>query len=263
MTTPLEGKTALITGAASGIGRQLARLLARCGMSIAAIDLDAAGLDSLAAEIGPACAVTRADVTDLPALRSAVRGLEEKLGAVEMLVASAGIGRGTPADRFRAEEVNAILSVNLIGVVNSIDAVLAGMRKRKSGHIVVLSSLAGTRGVPLMSAYSASKAGCNALCDALRVELAPEGIAVTTVAPGWIRTPMTEALGLPRKMLMPLEDAARIILDAIRRRKASVAFPRLLAVQVWLMRFLPRPVGDWMAGMLMRRARKLFSPRPS
>ena len=113
-----------------------------------------------------------------------------------------------------------------------------------------------------MAAYSASKAGCNALCDSLRVELRPEGIDVTTICPGWIRTPMTEKLGLPASMLLPVDRAATRILEAIRRRRSFVAFPVLTAWQVWLLRVLPRPVGDWLAGRLLTRARRLKPPPP-
>jgi NAD(P)-dependent dehydrogenase (short-subunit alcohol dehydrogenase family) len=253
------GRTALITGAGSGIGRQLVRLLLEGGARILAVDLNADALRSLEAEHHrkPIAAVV-ADVTDLPALRAAVADLEARLGPTDLLIASAGIGCATPADAWKAEEVNNVLNVNLLGVVNSIDAVLPGMRQRKSGHLVVLSSLASYRGMPLMAAYSASKAGCNALCDSLRVELRPEGIHVTTICPGWIRTPMTETLGLPDAMLYPLEKAAPRILDAIRRRRAFVAFPWGLAWRVWLLRVLPRSWGDWLAGRLLEqfRARK-------
>ena len=111
------------------------------------------------------------DVTDLAATRAAVKDLEGRLGPTDLLIASAGIGRKTAADTFSAEEVNAHIQVNLIGVVNAVDAVLAGMRERRRGHLVVLSSLASYRGMPFMAGYCASKAGVNALFDSLRLEL--------------------------------------------------------------------------------------------
>lgn len=249
---------ALITGAGSGIGRHLALLLAAEGAKIAALDLRPDGLASLAAELaGKPIATAVADVTDVVALRAAVAELEGTLGPTDLLIASAGVGRGTPATAWRAEDVNAVLNVNLLGVVNSIDAVLPGMRQRRRGHLVVLSSLASYRGMPHMAAYSASKAGCNALCDSLRVELAPEGIAVTTVCPGWVRTPMTTAIGIPDGVMVPVGPAAQIIVRAIRRRQAFLSFPAGMAWQAWLMRNLPRPVGDWMAGLLLRRIQAL------
>lgn len=251
-------RTALITGAGSGIGRQLAQMLAAAGARIAALDSRGDALDLLAATLPAgtvACAV--ADVTDLAATRAAVRQLEERLGPIDLLIACAGIGRATPADPFQAEVVNAILQVNLLGVVNSIDAVLPGMRQRGRGHLVALSSLASYRGLPLLAGYSASKAGLNALLDSLRVELKPHGIAVTTLCPGWIRTPMTQPLRLRERDVLPVEQACAVMLDAIRRRQPFVAFPPRMAWQVRLLRYLPRSVSDWLAGKQLKRAGRL------
>src|SRR5947209_64938 len=120
-------RVVLITGAASGLGRQLALNLAGEGAVLAALDLNAAPLETLAGELqGRRLAWAAADVTDLPALRRAVAELEQKLGPVDLLIASAGIGRETSALDFHAEDVEAIVRVNLIGVANSIDAVLPG-----------------------------------------------------------------------------------------------------------------------------------------
>jgi short-subunit dehydrogenase len=255
--TDFRDRVALITGAASGIGRQLALQLAARGARVAALDRHADGLQKLAAELGARpFARAVADVTDLAAARAAARELEGQLGATDLLIAAAGIGRKTPGADFSAEEINAHIQVNLMGVVNSIDAVLAGMRQRRSGHLVVLSSLASYRGLPLMAGYCASKAGVNALLDALRIELPPLGIHVTTVCPGWVRTPLTAPLKLPAWEMMEADQAAAIILDAIRRRQPFIAFP---ARKVWLLRLLrhlPRPLSDWLTRQLLARLRK-------
>ncbi len=254
-----QDRVALITGAGSGIGRQLARLLAADGARVAALDLQPGGLESLAKELsGRPVATAVADVTDLKATREAAEGLAGRLGPIDLLIACAGVGRGTPAEAFDAEEINAILRVNLMGVVNAIDAVLPGMRERRRGQLVALSSLASYRGLPLMAAYSASKAGVNALFDSLRVELRPFGIATTTVCPGWIRTPMTAELGLPDGVAMSVEDAAAVILDAVRRRRPFVAFPPRLVWRVRMLRYFPRPVADWLAGIEMGKAKKML-----
>ncbi|MFO0930180.1 MAG: SDR family NAD(P)-dependent oxidoreductase [Gemmataceae bacterium] len=251
-------RTALITGAGSGIGRQLARLLAAEGARVAALDTRADALADLAAELPPGTvAGETADVTDLAATRAAVRRLEDRLGAIDLLIACAGIGHATPADPFRAEDVNAILRVNLLGVVNSIDAVLPGMRQRGSGHLVALSSLASYRGLPLLAGYSASKAGLNALLDSLRVELKPHGITVTTLCPGWVHTPMTQPLKLRPKDVLPVDRACAVMLDAIRRRRPFVAFPQRMAWQVRLLRYLPQSVSDWLTGRQLKRARRM------
>ncbi|MFO0879832.1 MAG: SDR family oxidoreductase [Gemmataceae bacterium] len=260
MMTAFRDRTVLITGAASGIGRELACRMAAEGARIAGIDLQPEGLQTLAAQL-PAgqVATATASVTDLPALREAARLLESRVGPPDILIASAGLGQGTPATQFDAEAINRILAVNLMGVVNSVDVVLPSMLQRRSGHLVALSSLASFHGLPLMSAYCASKAGVNALFDSLRVELRPHGIAVTTICPGWIRTPMTDPLGLPSRATMPLDRAATIILDAIRRRRPFRAFPFNMVSQVRLLRYLPRPISDWLASRHLARARRLLT----
>src|SRR5262249_60986560 len=136
-----------------------------------------------------------------------------------------GIGRETSALGFRAEDVEAQVRVNLVGVANSVEAVLPGMIGRKAGHLVAISSLASYRGLPKMAGYCASKAGVNALMEALRFELRPHGVAVTTVCPGWIRTPLTANINVPHLYMMEVGDAARRIVEAARQRPSFGAFP--------------------------------------
>ncbi len=248
-------RVVLITGGASGIGRQFARALAAEGAKVAALDLNADLLESLAAELkGKPFASAVADVTDLNAVRAAVKQLEERLGPTDLLIASAGLGRETSALDYRGEDMNALISVNLIGVSNAIDAVIAGMRDRRRGHIAALSSLASYRGVPRMAAYCASKAGVTALLDSIRVELKPLGIAVTTLCPGWIKTPMTDAVAVPGATMMPVEEAVRRMLAVIRARKSYYAFPANQAFEVRLLKYLPRGVTD---ALVMRRMDRL------
>jgi NAD(P)-dependent dehydrogenase (short-subunit alcohol dehydrogenase family) len=254
--TTLADRVVLITGAGSGIGRRIALDLAAEGARVAALDLRADLLEALAAELkGKPVATAAADVTDLAAVREAAARLEAQLGPTDVLIASAGLGRETSALTFKAEDVNEQLRVNLLGVVNSIDAVLPGMRQRRGGHLVALSSLASYRGLPFMAGYCASKAGVNALLDSLRVELRPLGIAVTTLCPGWIRTPMTAPLSLPGVSMMDVDVAVRRMLGAVRARRPFLAFPAGSAWQVRLLRYLPRPVSDWMVGRLLARVR--------
>jgi NAD(P)-dependent dehydrogenase (short-subunit alcohol dehydrogenase family) len=249
-------RVVLITGAASGIGREVARLLAAEGARIAALDIQAEALDGLVAELKGRCSGAVADVTDLGAIRAAVARLEAEVGPTDLLLAGAGIGGATPALDFHAEDFAALVRVNLIGVANTLDAVLPGMRARRRGHLAALSSLASFRGLPRLGGYSASKAGLNALLDALRVELAPLGITVTTICPGWVRTPMTLRTTVPPSHMMEVEEAGRCIVAALRARRAFVAFPSSNAWRVRLLRHLPLRIGDWMAYRLMQRLLK-------
>jgi NAD(P)-dependent dehydrogenase (short-subunit alcohol dehydrogenase family) len=247
----------LITGAGSGIGRHLALTLAREGAAIAAVDLQAEPLAALAGELsGQRHAWAVADVTNRAAVHLAVAELGAGLGPIDVLIACAGIGLETSALAFQGDVVASIIRVNLIGVVNSIDAVLPEMLARRHGHLVALSSLASFRGLPRMAAYCASKAGVNALMDSLRVDLKSQGIAVTTICPGWIRTPMTTAIDAPMPDMLELEDAVQRIIKAIRGRRSLFAFPRSSAFKVRLLRWLPPGMSDWLLGKMQKQIEK-------
>jgi NAD(P)-dependent dehydrogenase (short-subunit alcohol dehydrogenase family) len=256
-----QDRVVLITGAGSGIGRQLARSLSNLGARIGGIDVQSDGLDALKGELnGRVCVTAVADVTDLPALRKAVAGVEAEAGPTDILIASAGIGRETSATAYSAEDVGQVIAVNLTGVSNSIGAVLGGMCQRRSGHLVVLSSLASYHGVPRMAGYCASKAGVNALMESIRVELRPLGIACTTICPGWIRTPMTAPFGLPAKTLLEPEDAVRRMIEAIRAHRRFLAFPPRDLWPVRLLRYLPGPMSDWLAYRYLLQYQSLKGP---
>ncbi len=244
------GRVALITGAGRGIGRQLTQDLIAAGAAVAAVDLDDEPLTALAGELaGKPLATAVADVTDRPALLAAVERLGAQLGPIDLLIANAGIGRENAALGFDAEVFAAQVRVNLLGVANSVEAVLPGMIQRRRGHLAAISSLASYRGLPRMAGYCASKAGVNALMDSLRVELAPLGIAATTICPGWIRTRMTENVQNAMPNMLDVPDATRRILDAIRRRRAYCCFPPSNLWRVRLLRWLPT---RWSDGVVRR-----------
>lgn len=251
-------RIALITGAGSGLGRQLALTLAAEGAAIAAIDLQQEPLASLEAELkGKRVAWAVADVTERTVLHPAVAGLRQRLGPIDLLIANAGIGIETSALAYRAADIEAQIRVNLIGVVNSIDAVLPEMIERKQGQIVAISSLASYRGLPRMAGYCASKAGVNALLDALRIELQPLGLTVTTICPGWIRTPLTANITVPKPHIMEVAVAAQRIAAAIHQRRPFYAFPRPVVSQLRLLRWLPCGLSDWLT---LRRMRQYGKP---
>jgi short-subunit dehydrogenase len=245
----LEGKVAVVTGAASGMGRALCRELGGAGVRLGLIDRNADGLATLTTECetnGVHCAQATADVRDRDAVRSAIATLAQELGPVDLLVACAGITGATFVDDLAIAETEAILQVNLLGVAYAIDAVLPSMLERGSGHIVALSSLAGCRGMPFTAGYSASKAALATYLESLRPALRRRGIAVTTVFPGFVRTPLMESAqvqpGIP--MIEP-EVAARHIMKAIRRRSRAYAFPWNTRLAVSILRWLPPGLYDW------------------
>jgi NAD(P)-dependent dehydrogenase (short-subunit alcohol dehydrogenase family) len=242
-----SNQVVLITGAGSGLGRQLAIHLAKEGAAIAAIDLMPEALQRLAADLpGSSVAWAIGDVTDREMLTKAIRKVRQKLGRIEVLIANAGIGLKNPAVLFCAADFEAQIKVNLVGVANSVAAVLPEMLERKSGHVVGISSLASYRGLPHMLGYCASKAGVSSLMEGLRVELKPHGIAVTTICPGWINTNLSKMVAVPQSQIMDLPYAADRIIAAVRRRLPYYAFPRAMTRKVRLLKWLPCGISDWL-----------------
>ncbi len=258
MKNSFTDRVTLITGAGRGIGRQMALDLAAEDARIAATDLDAGALADLQTALaGKRCTVAVADVADRDSVHQAVRHVQEQLGPVDILIANAGIGRETSALDFCAEDVEAQIRVNFLGVANCVEAVLPGMIERRGGQIAAISSMSSYHGLPRMAGYCASKAAVNALFDGLRVELKPLGIQLTTVCPGWVRTRLTDGIDIPLLHMLEVDEASRIILQAVRDRRPFAVFPWQTALRVRLLSWLPAPVGDWLVRrMLDSRAKK-------
>jgi short-subunit dehydrogenase len=254
----LQGKVAVVTGAGSGMGRALCHELAREKVRLGLLDRNADGLDSLAEELkasGATFARAQADVRDRLAVRNAIRSLDGELGPVDLLVACAGITGATLVDDLAVEQTETLVQVNVLGVAYCIDAVLPDMLARGRGQIVALSSLAGCRGMPFSAAYSASKAALSNYLESLRPSLRRRGIAVTTVLPGFVRTPlMAGALVRPPIPMMEPEAAARHILRAIRRKSRVYAFPWSTGLLLGALRWLPAWLYDW---SMARGAKKI------
>lgn len=244
----MKGRIAVVTGASSGIGAELARQLAASGASVGLTARRAEALESLAAEIrgrGGIAAVAPADAADPSATRAALGRIAEALGGpIDLLIANAGLGLSTPAVDFSAADFERMVRVNLLGAAYAIEAVLPGMIRMGRGHLVGISSLAAFRGLPGGSGYGATKAALTTLLEGFRVQLRPRGIAVTAVHPGYIRTPMTEGSTHPQPFLMDVEPAARIILKGIAARRPTVAFPWQTAALMTLARLMPHALYD-------------------
>jgi short-subunit dehydrogenase len=246
-------QVAVITGASSGIGRALALALAREGGKVGLVARRGELLQALAAEIekeNGTCACATADVSDRAGLVGAIHGIAAKLGPVDLLIANAGVGVSSDIDPFNVTDMEHLFRINFFGVLYAIDAVLPDMLKRGKGHLAAVSSLAAYKGLPGQQAYCASKAAINSFLDGLRVQLRPNNIAVTTICPGFVWTPMTEDHPFKMPFLVQADDAARRILRALRRRKKVFNFPWQMSLLMRLTRWVP----DW----LMSRATRKF-----
>jgi short-subunit dehydrogenase len=235
-----------ITGASSGLGEALARHYATRSATVGLFARREAELSRIAVEIAPARIVTYAgDVRDAAALARAGSDFIGRFGAADVVIANAGVSRGTSTDH--AEDLPAfrsVLETNVLGIVNTFQPFIGSMRVARRGALVGVASIAGFRGIPGSGAYSASKAAAIGYLESLRVELRGSGVAVVTICPGYIATPMT--VGNPYRMpfLMDADVAARKIARAIAARRRFYVLPWQMAIAGRALRLLPRPVFD-------------------
>ncbi len=205
MTKPLENKIALVTGAARGIGQAIALQLAADGADLALCDVKAEWLDDTAAKVkalGRRAETYAMDVANGAAVGEAVARILADFGRIDVLVNNAGITRDTLLMRMSEEDWDAVLDVNLKGAFLVTKAVVKPMMKQRSGAIVNIASVVGIMGNPGQANYTASKAGLIALTKTTAKELGSRNVRVNAVAPGFIRTAMTDKLAEPVKEAM-------------------------------------------------------------
>ena len=238
---------ALITGASSGIGLELARRLATEGTKVALVARRKDLLEGLAAEIhaaGGTALPLPCDVRERMPMHAAVAQAARELGPIDLLIANAGVGHIIPADSFDAALFEDTIRTNLLGPVYAIEAVLPSMLSRHEGHIVGVSSMAAYRGFPMTHAYCASKSALNMFLEGLRAEIFDRGVRITTVCPGFVRTPMTARQRGAMPFLLEADEAARRILRAVRAGRRVYNFPWPMAALMTVVRMLPSAVLD-------------------
>ncbi|MEA2239589.1 MAG: hypothetical protein QOC81_4313 [Thermoanaerobaculia bacterium] len=245
---------AILTGASSGIGEALARELARRGWTLALLARRADLLDALVRELPAQSIALACDVTDANAVREAVKRGEDALGGpFDLAVANAGVGVPSHAAKFILADAELMMRVNVFGMFNLFDAVIPSMIERRSGRFAGVASLAGLRGLPATSVYSATKAAMQAFLEASRVDLMPYGVGVTTINPGFVETPMTEKNRFKMPFLLKVDDAARVIADGLERGRRVIEFPRPLSMLIRFGRLLPDAIWDRVTSPYGRR----------
>ena len=219
----LEGKVAIITGAARGQGEAEARLFAAEGAKVVVADVLAEEAAAVAADIGDAAHSATLDVTDEEAWNQVVAATEERWGPVTTLVNNAGILDFNAVEHYDAARFRTVLDVNVVGAFLGIKTVTRSMRRSGNGSIINISSNGGMEGLPFLSAYSTSKWAIRGLSRSAAIELGRRGIRVNTVHPGGIDTPMTRFEGndnstaafyqnLPIKRVGTVDDVAPVVL---------------------------------------------------
>ncbi len=195
MPFDLKGQTAIVTGAATGIGEAIARRLAAAGAIIAIADMDQKGAAAVAASIGGGAFPLSVDITNAASVQAATEIVLKQTGRIDVLVNNAGVaGRAAPLWEQTDADWQHVIAVNMTGVFNFCRAVMPAMRSRKYGRIVTIASIAGKEGNPNMCGYSATKAAVIGFTKSIAKEVATEGICVNAVAPAVIRTKILEQL---------------------------------------------------------------------
>jgi len=234
-----------LTGASGGIGEALARHYARAGATLGLVARRADALERLRETLGVPVEAYPCDVRDAAAMSAAGAAFVARHGAPDIVIANAGISIGNLTDH--AEDVAVfrdILEVNVLGMVNTFHPFLAAMRERRAGKLVGIASVAGLRGLPGATAYSASKAAALRYLEGLRVELRGSGVRVTTICPGYIATEMTKRNPYPMPFIIPAEDAARRFARVIASGRSYAVVPWPMAIVGKILGVLPNALFD-------------------
>jgi len=235
----VNGRVAWVTGGSSGIGAAVARELGARGARVAITARREEKLEIVARDAPGDVGAYPGDVRDREGLIDLAAAIERDRGHIDLLVLNAGTWEQMDVRRWDSTPIREHIETNVLGTVNALDAVLPGMIDRRSGVIVGIASVAGYRGYTRAEAYSTSKAAEINLLESLRIDLAPLGVRVQTVNPGFVRTELTARNDFPMPFMIEASDAARRIADAIEKGKAEAVFPLPYLVAMKLVRFAP------------------------
>ncbi len=246
----LSGKTILLTGASSGIGYSLAKLLAREKCSLALLARRKVLLDELASELEDSDTnifTVKCDVSNKDDVRQAFEEVKEKFGSIDIAVLNSGVSGRDKIENFNSGPAENIFNVNVLGMIYCIEVLLPDFMKQRNGVIVGVSSLADGRGFPQSGLYCASKAAATRMLESFRIELKKYNIKVITVKPGFVKTPMTDKNKFKMPFLMSADKAAQIILKGIVREKRIIQFPFTTALGAKFFRIMPDRLFEWIA----------------
>jgi NAD(P)-dependent dehydrogenase (short-subunit alcohol dehydrogenase family) len=216
----------IISGASSGLGLALARLYLEHGATVAAFARRGELLQALAKVFPDQVNCYALDVRDAPAVQNAANDFIARVGVPDVVIANAGVSVGTLTEY--AEDLDAfqqVMDINVLGMVKTFQPYVAAMRAARSGSLVGIASVAGFRGLPGASAYSASKAAAISYLESLRVELHGSGVKVVTICPGYINTRMTAVNPYPMPFILDADEAARRMVRAIARQTSYTVIP--------------------------------------
>ena len=236
-----------ITGASTGIGRALALSFAQDGCRVAVSARSADKLAELAAA-SPNIHALPVDVVDAAAVAATAEKIARELGPIDLAILNAGIWHPMTASRYDLAHATASMSVNYTGVINALDPVMRAMIARGAGHIALVSSVAGFRGLPKSAAYGPTKAALINLAESLYPDLKLKGVRMTVINPGFVATPMTDVNTFPMPFIVTIDEAVRFIRRGLARGRFEIVFPGRMALVMKTLRLLPYRVYFWATG---------------
>lgn len=246
-----------ITGASSGIGEALARHYASRGAQLGLLARRAERLEKLAATLSPAPALYALDVRDASGLRSAAGDFIARFGVPDIVIANAGVSRGTLTEHESDLDVfQQLFDINVMGMVNTFHPFISPMREKGAGTLTGIASVAGLRGIPGAGAYSASKAAAIKYCESLRVELRGSGVSVVTICPGYIKTPLSDVNRFKMPFIITVEDAVVRFARAIDARTSFTVIPWTMGIAARMLRILPNWLYDRVFSRMPRKVRQ-------
>jgi len=243
-------KTVVITGASSGIGRDLALIYAKthqvCLLARRKDRLDA--LQTECRKWGNRILAIPCDIRQKSQVHAAIRQCLQTFSHIDLLIANAGISRHQRISQLDSNDFENIYQTNVLGSIYSLEAVIPHMIQQKSGHIVGISSMATLVSLPTGGAYASSKIALKFFLDSIRWELETHHISVTTICPGFIKTPLTDKNHFRMPFILSSKKGAKIIYQAIQKKKTTFYFPKKLVYLIWLFNALPH----WLQKRLLR-----------
>ncbi len=245
-----------LTGASSGIGAALARRYAADGAQLGMFARRAEALGAIAATLAPTPALYVGDVRDADALRAAAADFTARHGPVDVVIANAGVSRGTLTEYAEDNAAfRATFEINVLGMLHTLQPFLPAMRAAGKGKLVGIASVAGFIGVPGAGAYCASKAAAIRYLESLRVELFASGVEVVTICPGYVATAMTAGNPYRMPFLLSADRAATLIVRAIAAGRRRYVLPWQMRLAVRLLPFLPPALFDRLFARASRKPR--------
>lgn len=251
-SAPQSRQIIWITGASSGIGRELALSFAHDGHRVAVSARSADKLRELETASSNVSAFP-VDVTDAPAVAATVAAIESTLGPIDLAIFNAGVWHPMTASRYDLEKATSSMAINYTGVTNALAPVMKNMIARGRGHLALVSSVAGYRGLPKGGAYAPTKAALISLAESLYADLKIKGVRMTVINPGFVATPMTERNTFPMPFIITVDEAVKAIRRGLDSNRFEIVFPTRMAIMMKTLRLLPYRIFFLATGAIAKR----------